>query len=165
MENGTVIEYSGGLQVKLQPKISEAVFIKPLDPDTTDHFAEGVITMDFETRTFKSGETKTLKDGSIVPIISSEVISVAIYDGEEYKTYFINDYQSSSQMLHQLIEDLLNNHKYDRKTIFLHNLSGFDGAFILKILAEYKINICMKDSKIINLSVTKSLPCPLGLGE
>lgn len=143
LENGTVIEYLGGLQIKLQPKIKEAVYMKTLDPAKSTHFEEGVITMDFETR--------KLKDDS------SEVISIAIYDGKEYKTYFLNDYQSSSQMLHQLIEDLFNNHMYDGKTIFLHNLSGFDGAFILKYLAENspKFNICMKDSKIINLTVTR----------
>ena len=52
--------------------------------------------MDFETRTFDSGLTKTRKDGTIVAINSTEVISAVIYDGVEYKTYFMNDYQSWS---------------------------------------------------------------------
>ena len=45
----------------------------------------------------------------------------------------------------------------DNKSVYIHNLSGFDGMFILKELADISSNfkIIKKEDKIISLTVVK----------
>jgi len=45
--------------------------------------------------------------------------------------------------------------KYHGYKVYLHNFSNFDGVYLLKIISSLsnKINIIIKDTKIINLQI------------
>ena len=78
------------------------------------------ITFDIETY---------VKDGIMIPFI------VSWYDGENKFTYFIKDFINSEDMITKAIKDIMIK-KYDNYQVYIHNLSKFDGIFLLKILAE-----------------------------
>ena len=113
MNSGMVIHYKHGKQVKLVHKIRSSVYIDTIQKDSEYRF--NAITMVLETRTFKNGTTRTLKDGTIEDISITEVVSAAIYDGIEYQTYFLTDYPSTHELLNELITDLLSNPRYKRQ--------------------------------------------------
>jgi hypothetical protein len=79
-----------------------------------------IITMDIETY---------IKDGVHVPY------TISWTDGEKSKSYFILDSNSSNNMLTQAIKDIMIK-KYDNFNVYIHNLSRFDGIFLLKILVN-----------------------------
>lgn len=161
MNSGMVIHYKHGKQVKLVHKIRSSVYIDTIQKDSEYRF--NAITMVLETRTFKNGTTRTLKDGTIEDISITEVVSAAIYDGIEYQTYFLTDYPSTHELLNELITDLLSNPRYNGRDVYLHNFSGgmgqpaLDGNFLIKKLALYASNfdIIMKDGDVIKLDITK----------
>jgi len=99
------------------------------------------ITMDLETQ--------LSKDNVMNPV------SVAIFDGSDYKTYFITDYLNSTDMLIASLKSLMVD-KYNNHHIYLHNFSKFDGIFLLKIIAnlDAKVKVLIRDNNLINISVT-----------
>lgn len=60
---------------------------------------------------------------------------ISWYDGEKSRSYYILDSKSTNDMLIQAIKDLMIK-KYDNYQVYIHNLSKFDGIFLLKILAN-----------------------------
>lgn len=93
-------------------------FIKNLLPQSK--LINKMITMDIET---------FIKDGVHIPYC------ISWYDGEKSKSYYILDSKSSNDMLIQAIKDIMIK-KYDNYNVYIHNLSRFDGIFLLKILAN-----------------------------
>src|SRR5271154_5831703 len=56
-------------------------------------------------------------------------------------------------MIERFIEDL--QIKFNKYTIYFHNLSNFDGIFLLKILyKKYKTKILFKDEKSISINIS-----------
>ena len=86
----------------------------------TQRLTNKIITMDIET---------LIKDGIMIPYC------ISWYDGENNYTYYLSNYKSSEDMIIHAIKDLMIK-KYDNYIIYIHNLSGFDGIFLLKILVE-----------------------------
>lgn len=96
-----------------------------------------VITMDLETRSI---------NGKISPYACS------IYDGKEFKFFYLSDYENSDALLKASILHIMTK-TYNKYTVYLHNFSKFDGIFLVKVLTELsnKINIIMRDSNILNV--------------
>lgn len=93
-------------------------------------------------------------------IFNNEHIPYCIgwYDGEETHTYHISDYGDWGGMVEKVFEDLTIS-KYNRYTIYMHNMAKFDSAFLIKILMErYKITPTIKDGKIISFTLTTKQP-------
>lgn len=105
-----------------------------------------VITMDLETR---------LNSDKVMEPISISLYS-PVFKGL-YKTYFLSDYDFNPDlMIKACILDLALP-VYNGYCIYLHNLSNFDGVFLLKVLAttldSKNIVPLIKDGKILNLTM------------
>lgn len=111
---------------------------------TNSKFRLKLWTIDIETRVI---------DNFMVPYC------ICLYNGKKALSYFITDFNSAEEMLSKAITDLIipaNNNAL----IYAHNLSNFDGAFILKIiakLAEYKkwkFTPILREGRIIELKIS-----------
>jgi len=83
------------------------------------------------------------------------VISCCIYDGVNKMSFYLSDYNSSDDLLINAINSLLID-KYNNYKIYIHNLSSFDGIFLLRILAKLnntKLIPIIKDDKMIALTL------------
>lgn len=136
---GKVITYLAGERVKLVHRQRETAYITTVPKDRAAKF--DVITLDLETQRLPSNDLR--------------VVSAAFFDGQVYNTYFINDYSSSGDLLSGMLLDLFQSRNHG-KTVYVHNLSGFDAMFLLKALAQLAdgFDIIRKDDKIIKLTVT-----------
>jgi hypothetical protein len=67
---------------------------------------------------------------------------ICFYDGTIKKSYWIKDFNDNpEEMIRTIIKNICIK-KYDNYKIYMHNLSNFDGIFLLKILSTntYKFN-------------------------
>lgn len=115
----------------------------------TCHLNNKILTFDLETRTVNT---------------KIQVISACLWDGETNYSFYLTDYNMSPNLL---INDLLMTilqPKYKGYSIFAHNLSGFDGIFLLKSIAQlklinegkdYDLDIIYRDGKFITITITK----------
>jgi hypothetical protein len=79
---------------------------------------------------------------------------ICIYDGIENKSFYLNDFKSSDDMLINAIKSI-SIRKYKNYNIYAHNLSSFDGIFLLKILNKIGIvEPVIKDGRIISINFT-----------
>uniref|UniRef100_UPI0031F372AF hypothetical protein n=1 Tax=Russula emetica TaxID=152958 RepID=UPI0031F372AF len=109
-------------------------FIKQLIPN--NKINNKFITFDIETY---------VKDGIMIPFV------ISWYDGEIKSSYFINDFKDHINMIKSALNDIMVK-KYDNYQIYLHNLAGFDGIFLLKILTELgKIKPIIHNKDIISI--------------
>lgn len=98
------------------------------------------ITLDIETQTINNIMTP---------------YCICFYDSKSSKSFYLTDYKDSQEMLKFAISSLLKR-KYKGYKIYVHNLSNFDGIFLLKILSSInhiKVQPILKDGKIINLKL------------
>lgn len=101
-----------------------------------------IITLDIET--FKD------EDGGLHPYL------VTWFDGVNFNSYYLSDYNSSSEMIIKALTDLKRK-KYHNHKIYIHNLAGFDGLFITKELANVGLlTPIIHEGKIISLKLTFS---------
>ena len=108
-------------------------FIKPLNLD--NKLTNKFITLDIET--YQN------KDGIMIPYC------ICKYDGVNSYEYKLINYKSSKDMIIDCIKDIMVR-KYDNYQVYTHNLSGFDGIFLLKILVELgKVKPLIHNEKII----------------
>jgi hypothetical protein len=106
-----------------------------------------ILTLDLETRKLSNNEL--------------EVISNCIYDGKHYKSFYLTDYDMDQDLLLKASIDYLLNPKYNNYSIYAHNLSHFDGIFLLKNIVElkklgYEIKMLYKDDKMISIEIKRS---------
>lgn len=132
INNNEFIYVNGILTSK---KIKRKVqYIKPISKSLyrTDNF----ITLDIETKNI---------NGVLKPIC------ISIYDGYNVKSFFISDYKSEIE----LIIDSFNtfkSRKYNYQRVFIHNLSYFDGVFLLKYLSLVgNVKPLLRNGKIYNI--------------
>lgn len=82
---------------------------------------------------------------------------IGLFDGKKKKSYYLTDFKNSGEMITTFLKDLLTNVKYHNSIVYAHNLSKFDGIFILKYLYQvaislrFKVNIIKRESDIINI--------------
>ena len=84
-----------------------------------------------------------------------KVISCCIYDGDNKLSFYLSDYKSSDDLLRNAIKSLTIE-KYNNYKVYIHNLSSFDGIFLLRILATMdntKLIPIIKDDKMIALTL------------
>jgi hypothetical protein len=111
------------------------IFIKPLNLD--NKLTNKFITLDIET--YQN------KDGIMIPYC------ICRYDGVNSYEYNLINYKSSKDMIIDCIKDIMVR-KYDNYQVYTHNLSGFDGIFLLKILVELgKVKPLIHNEKIITI--------------
>jgi len=103
-----------------------------------------ILTLDIETQVI---------NGIIKPIL------ISIYDGFNHYNFYLPDFNSIDKMIFSSLNILLDP-RYDKYKIYVHNLSNFDGIFLLKYLVNLKYNDqnvfvepTMKDGKMINLDI------------
>jgi len=78
--------------------------------------------------------------------------AISFFDGENCFSYYLTDYKNSEFMIIQAIKDLMVK-KYDNYKIYIHNLSGFDANFLLKILVNLgEIKPIIHNKKIISIT-------------
>jgi hypothetical protein len=100
-----------------------------------------IFTLDIETR-------------SINNIITP--ICISIYNGRKSISFDISDYEIYEIMILFAIRSLLKSTNNKAK-IYVHNLSNFDGVFLLRIISDIentKLTPVRKDGKRINLDWT-----------
>jgi DNA polymerase type B, organellar and viral len=114
-----------------------------------------ILTLDLETRKLSNNEL--------------EVISNCIYDGKHYKTFYLTDYDMDQYLLLEASIDYMLKPKYNNYYIYIHNLSHFDGIFLLKNIVElkkigYEIKLLYKDDKMISIEIKRSASVSKELG-
>jgi hypothetical protein len=89
-----------------------------------DPLTNKILTFDIETY---------IKEGVHIPYC------ICIYDEfKNYSYYYLTDYNNPECMIKTVIKDIMIR-KYDNYKIYIHNLGGFDGIFLLKILVNLGI--------------------------
>src|ERR1700684_1752679 len=78
-----------------------------------------ILTLDLETRQLPNG--------------SLEVISSAIFDGENYHTFYLTDYINQEELLIATTK-VLTDIKYNGYNVYIHNFSLFDAIFLFKYI-------------------------------
>ena len=124
-------------------------FIRKLSKSNKNVF--NIITMDLETRTLPFKAYENTKE-------TMEVVSASLYSKEDgkdwYSSYYLTDYQSSESLLIKVFKDLLIS-KWNGYVVYLHNLSKFDGIFMLKILVglvpNKNINLIIRNGELISI--------------
>jgi hypothetical protein len=81
---------------------------------------------------------------------------------EEVYTYYAKDKNNIYSVVIKLIIELFRS-KYSKTTFYMHNFSGYDSIFLLKILVDYnkgkdlnnqfKFNLKTRDAKIISMTI------------
>lgn len=103
--------------------------------------SENFITMDLETKNI---------DDILVPYC------VSIFNGKKSYSFYISDYSSSEDMLKASIKFILKR-KYNKHRVYLHNISYFDGIFLMRAISSIVnsnyIKPIIRDGRIINLKV------------
>jgi len=107
---------NGELIVKLVNRKTK--FIKSIKPNK--NISQKYITLDIETRVIKD---------TILPY------ALSYFDGTLTFNFYLNDYLSEYDMLRTAILTLFQD-KYKNHIIYVHNLSFFDGIFLMKIFAS-----------------------------
>lgn len=150
-------------QIILKTVIKKTHFLKNIA--INKHFISNMIVMDIETRDI--GNKKM-------------AYCICFYDGNKEYKFYLDNYVSNSvrsrseskisvplrlpeaESCDLMLEDALSylfKAKYNKYKVYFHNLSYFDSVYILRILAKiaksknYKLNLQLKDGKIINIRV------------
>lgn len=118
-------------------------YIKPLINNI--FISQNIITMDLETRTI---------DNIMTPL------SVSIFDGAKLKSFYLEDFLNSDDLLKESIKYLLHR-KYNGYRVYIHNFSNFDSIFLQRIMINFNScnvkNIIKRNGKIINLTLEYNL--------
>jgi hypothetical protein len=99
-----------------------------------------ILTLDIETRAINN---------ILTPIL------ISIYNGKRLFSYYLSDYDNVDQMIIAALIHLCQK-KYHDHVIYAHNLSKFDGIFLLKSLSKLgntKLEPIIKDGKMIQLKL------------
>lgn len=134
--NNETLEYINGILVSRYR--TDTKYISSINKENI--FTFNIITMDIETRENRKH--------NLTPV------SISIFDGIKYLTFFITDYKNVDIMLTNALNSLLKK-EYDGYHVYLHNLSKFDGVFLLKIISNISknIKILIRDNDIISITI------------
>jgi DNA polymerase elongation subunit (family B) len=117
------------------------------------------LTLDIETQ----GVPYTLlRKGKPATDLVQTIVCITIYSGNDLsKSFFITDYSASSipaeAMVKDCIEFILDNYKSYK--VYIHNLSGFDGIYLMNTIASYgdDAKVIMRDDNLITISIRKQV--------
>jgi len=128
-------------KIKLKMSTYKTDVLRPIKKDKK--LVNKFITLDIETM---------LIDGEHTPYC------ICFYDGVEKYSFYLSDYGDYNEMLKSALESMLRA-KYSGYVIYAHNLSKFDGIFLLNPLVELcnkeqlKINPVFREDCMINIGV------------
>jgi hypothetical protein len=124
-------------QLKLKKAVQKVPFLTKLKANTYN--SKAFITMDLETRVINNVMTS---------------YCVSIYDGKQFQSFYLADYESDKEMLTASIRYLMRR-KYHNHIVYLHNFSKFDAIFILSIMTDLceDVKPLIKDNKFIDLKI------------
>lgn len=101
-----------------------------------DHLSNKLMTIDIETK---------VTNGKM------EAICISIFDGKIKKSFFIDDFLTSEEMIIRAIK-YLNKPKYNGFKVYAHNFSSFDAIFILsRLVKNAKLEIKNRDGVLIEI--------------
>ena len=119
---------------------------------TTKNKKINILTLDLETRPLPNRAFHSRE---------LEVISSCVYDGKDYLTFYITDYQSSKELLEATINCLLDP-KYNKYKLYIHNFSFFDSTSLFEHIINlkehgYEVNFLIKEreNKFFYITITK----------
>lgn len=137
--NKQVFIFHNGILV-LKEIMRKCKFVNSIRP--AQFRSEKFLTMDLETRTLDSCGDKIMR-----------VVSISIYDGSSFYSYYLNNYESESEMVIDAFKTICIR-KYSGYKVYLHNFSYFDSVFLLSIISKlYKISPIRREGSIIELKV------------
>lgn len=64
--------------------------------------------------------------------------AIGIYDENDSFSFYSTDYINPNKMMENAIQHLMKR-KYHNHKVYLHNLSNFDGIFLLRVLTSLSI--------------------------
>jgi len=135
--NGKTFIYEEG-EIILKKIVKKVNCLSSISPSRK--LSNKFITLDIETYTI---------DGIMKPYC------VGIYDGKMKTSYYLSDYENEERMLFHALISIIKS-KYHLYNVYVHNLSKFDGIFLLnalKRIGNTEIKIVRKDGKFINIKV------------
>lgn len=81
---------------------------------------------------------------------------ISYYDGKLSRSFYLSDFKDENEMILVCLMSVIKS-KYNGYVIYLHNLSKFDSAFIMRHLAKINDNKArgplMKDGRVIEFRV------------
>jgi hypothetical protein len=80
---------------------------------------------------------------------------ICIFDGVKKLSFYLTDYKNYNDMIIHAINSIMKR-KYNGYKVYIHNLSNFDGIFILKALSSIKyssLKPIIKDDKMIDIKI------------
>jgi len=130
-------------EIVLRKQILPAKAFKNLSVDSK--IVNDFITMDIETIKMKIDSKKR----SLVPYL------ICAYNGTDYITSYANESLNQKDLFTSFINQLLNFFKDSNiLTVYAHNLSGFDGIFLMKHLLSYgKVTPLLFNGKLMSIKV------------
>ena len=125
----------------LKDRSTRSNYIKSVSKESNSKVK--ILSLDIETRT-----------------IDNKLTAYCIYyfDGKKSYSFYLSDYKTQDEMVISCIASLIRP-KYFSSKIYVHNLSNFDAAFMLRGLAKFSkeneiaINILKRDSVIISIDL------------
>lgn len=130
----------GKLVLKLMDRLTSYLLRSP-KIKTDKKINRKFITMDLESRQINNVAKPYL---------------LAFYDGNHRYSFYLHDYKNIESMIKAAFTQLLKS-KYEQHKVYLHNLSYFDGVFMLKILDSLpncSLSINRHEGRLINLQLT-----------
>jgi hypothetical protein len=130
--------FMDGVKVLRKKELSAKPFTK-LAADKT--LANNFVTMDLETINLNS---------KLIPYL------ICAYNGSEYITSYANESLNQKSLVSSFIYQLLTFFRKDSNVliVYAHNLSGFDGIFLLKHLLEFgKVEPLLFNGKLMSIKV------------
>jgi hypothetical protein len=127
----------GKLVLKLMDRLTS--YLKNIKTDKKIN--RKILTMDLESRQINN---------VVKPYL------LAFYDGVHSYSFYLHDYKNIESMIKAAFTQLLKS-KYHQHKVYLHNLSYFDGVFMLNILdslPNYSLSINRHAGRLINLQLT-----------
>ena len=104
---------------------------------TPGNFSNKFLVLDIKTY---------LKDGIHIPFV------ISYYSKVNFNSFSFTDYKNSEDMIINCIKEIMIK-KYDNYKVYIHNLSGFNGNFLLQILVNLgEINPIIHENKIISIT-------------
>jgi hypothetical protein len=120
----------------LLESIKKVNFIKSLKEAT--HKNNNILTLDVET--YLDAQNK------FIPYC------ICIYDGIKEYRYYLTDFNGEPDKMIIAAINSISRRKYNKHTIYAHNLSGFDGIFLIRILSNLgQITPIIHNGKIISI--------------
>jgi hypothetical protein len=127
---------------------SQPIFTNPYSTSPNgqvDKSKVSILTLDLETRQRSSGHL--------------EVISSAIFDGENCYTFYLTDFSTQEELLIATIK-VLTESKYNNYNVYIHNFSGFDAQFLFKHIINlqtqgFEVTFLKRGDKFISVTLAK----------